>query len=540
MTEQKTRPKGFWSIQTKLALTYLLIILIVAGISLGFIMLFTDGFVVGDTRKQLKEDAQILAQYHASTDIYAADALEVMYDRIVDNNFSIILFDKNKSYYGWRNLDRIIALYGDDFESKFIGGIVRNLDRDGSTILNAGSSRVMIYTQTVRSNTSGVVYGYVVLCSPLQDFGIGSAVFVLYLCAVMMASVLAMLIASVMAGKMSSDIKYLTRRAQQIAKRNFSAGKLQIDSHDEVEELARNIEDMSQSIQEYDLNQKLFLQNASHELRTPLMSIRGYVEGVKDGVFDDTGEACDLILGQVSRLEKLVNDVMYLSKIETSENLLNKQPVSLREIVDESVSRVAGIVASGPVHLEVSMAADVPLFADTDMLATAVTNVLSNCMRYAHSRVTLDTFLRNGWAVIRICDDGNGINEGDLPHMFDRFYKGKNGKHGLGLAIAKAAVEQHQGTIRAYNRSSGFTLPAPVEQPARKQGADRQKKKSAAVSQPEQSIPMLSAGMPSGAVFEIELPILAVSQKTEKRGRPDKSERDAAQKSEKEKNPRRS
>lgn len=538
MTEQKTRPKGFWSIQTKLALTYLLIILIVAGISLGFIMLFTDGFVVGDTRKQLKEDAQILAQYHASTDIYAADALEVMYDRIVDNNFSIILFDKNKSYYGWRNLDRIIALYGDDFESKFIGGIVRNLDRDGSTILNAGSSRVMIYTQTVRSNTPGVVYGYVVLCSPLQDFGIGSAVFVLYLCAVMMASVLAMLIASVMAGKMSSDIKYLTRRAQQIAKRNFSAGKLQIDSHDEVEELARNIEDMSQSIQEYDLNQKLFLQNASHELRTPLMSIRGYVEGVKDGVFDDTGEACDLILGQVSRLEKLVNDVMYLSKIETSENLLNKQPVSLREIVDESVSRVAGIVASGPVHLEVSMAADVPLFADTDMLATAVTNVLSNCMRYAHSRVTLDTFLRNGWAVIRICDDGNGINEGDLPHMFDRFYKGKNGKHGLGLAIAKAAVEQHQGTIRAYNRSSGFTLPAPVEQPARKQGADRQKKKSAAVSQPEQSIPMLSAGMPSGAVFEIELPILAVSQKTEKRGRPDKSERDAAEKSEKEKNPR--
>lgn len=538
MTEQKTRPKGFWSIQTKLALTYLLIILIVAGISLGFIMLFTDGFVVGDTRKQLKEDAQILAQYHASTDIYAADALEVMYDRIVDNNFSIILFDKNKSYYGWRNLDRIIALYGDDFESKFIGGIVRNLDRDGSTILNAGSSRVMIYTQTVRSNTSGVVYGYVVLCAPLQDFGIGSAVFVLYLCAVMMASVLAMLIASVMAGKMSSDIKYLTRRAQQIAKRNFSAGKLQIDSHDEVEELARNIEDMSQSIQEYDLNQKLFLQNASHELRTPLMSIRGYVEGVKDGVFDDTGEACDLILGQVSRLEKLVNDVMYLSKIETSENLLNKQPVSLREIVDESVSRVAGIVASGPVHLEVSMAADVPLFADTDMLATAVTNVLSNCMRYAHSRVTLDTFLRNGWAVIRICDDGNGINEGDLPHMFDRFYKGKNGKHGLGLAIAKAAVEQHRGTIRAYNRSSGFTLPAPVEQPARKQGADRQKKKSAAVSQPEQSIPMLSAGMPSGAVFEIELPILAVSQKTEKRGRPDQSERDAAEKSEKEKNPR--
>ena len=100
-----------------------------------------------------------------------------------------------------------------------------------------------------------------------------------------------------------------------------------------MEELAVSIEYMAQSIQEYDLSQKVFLQNASHELRTPLMSIRGYVEGIKDGIFDDTPDACDLVLGQVSRLEKLVNDVMYLSKIEASDGMVKLTPVLIQDIV---------------------------------------------------------------------------------------------------------------------------------------------------------------------------------------------------------------
>lgn len=73
---KQERERGFWSIQTKLSLTYLLIILIVAAISMGFIALFTDGFVMNDTRKKLKEDAEVLAEYHASNNDYTSEALD--------------------------------------------------------------------------------------------------------------------------------------------------------------------------------------------------------------------------------------------------------------------------------------------------------------------------------------------------------------------------------------------------------------------------------------------------------------------------------
>lgn len=446
--------RGFWGIQVKLSLTYLLIIMIVATISLGFIILFTDGFITNDTRKKLKEDAEVLAEYHAATNVYAADALEVMYSKIIDNNFSIIIFDKNKEYFGGRNLDYLKALTGSDYQSAVIDKIVEKLDTDGSDIFRVGSSRVMFYTQAVRGENPSVVYGYVTICAPLQNFGLSSVVFMLYMSAIFMASLFALVIAAMIAGGMSRDIKYVTRRAEQLAKRNFDADKLVIDSHDEVAELAESIEYMAQSIQEYDLNQKVFLQNASHELRTPLMSIRGYVEGIKDGIFEDTASACDLVLGQVGRLEKLVNDVMYLSKIESADGMVSLTETPVKDIIDEAVSRVAGIVAAGKIHIEILHVVDVKIEADCDMFATAVTNIFSNCMRFAKSVISVDTFCTDKRLVIRISDDGDGINEGDLPHMFDRFYKGKNGKHGLGLAIAKAICEQHKGTVFAYNKQS--------------------------------------------------------------------------------------
>ena len=110
---------------------------------------------------------------------------------------------------------------------------------------------------------------------------------------------------------MNSDIKRLKYRAELLAERKFDVD-VPIRSNDEVGELAESIDKMANSIREYDNNQKIFLQNASHELRTPLMSIRGYVEGIKDGVFTDTDYAYDMILSETSRLEKLVNEVMYL------------------------------------------------------------------------------------------------------------------------------------------------------------------------------------------------------------------------------------
>ena len=224
-----------------------------------------------------------------------------------------------------------------------------------------------------------------------------------------------------------------------------------IRSNDEVGELAESIDKMANSIREYDNNQKIFLQNASHELRTPLMSIRGYVEGIKDGVFTDTDYAYDMILSETSRLEKLVNEVMYLSKIETADGMIKLVPTDLEDVISETAERVHGVFDNSEIKLTVADVPEIHLQADCDNLSTALTNIITNCLRYAKSEIRID-FIVSEKLILRISDDGNGINEADLPFIFKRFYKGKKGKYGLGLAIAKAVAEAHDGSVCAYNK----------------------------------------------------------------------------------------
>jgi signal transduction histidine kinase len=293
----------------------------------------------------------------------------------------------------------------------------------------------------------------VVPFTPTGNYSVNSSLFVLYIFSLLLAALLAILIATYLSRRLTLNIKKLTARADLLKNRKFDVS-IPIESHDEIGELAKSMEVMADSIQEYDLGQKVFLQNASHELRTPLMSIRGYVEGIKDGVFKDTDKASDLILSQVTRLEKLVEEVLYLSKIETTEGIFKMEPIKVEDIINEAVERVKGMIAVNNIKIEKKDIADVMINADGDKVATVITNILSNCMRFAKNIIEINVYVKDDNAVISISDDGDGINPNDMPHLFDRFYKGQKGNHGLGLAIAKAIVISHNGVISARNKPS--------------------------------------------------------------------------------------
>ena len=189
----------------------------------------------------------------------------------------------------------------------------------------------------------------------------------------------------------------------------------------------------------------------SHEFRTPLMSIRGYVEGENDGVFD-MAKGNEEILNQVTRLEKLVEEVLYLSKIENTEGIYNTEDISLEDVIGEAVERTKGFVSHEKINLTVEKIPEVILKADGDKLATVITNIISNCLRFARNEIVIRSLIEGKNVIIQISDDGPGLSPEDIPHIFDRFYKGKKGNHGLGLAIAKAIVTYHNGTITAHNK----------------------------------------------------------------------------------------
>lgn len=210
--------------------------------------------------------------------------------------------------------------------------------------------------------------------------------------------------------------------------------------------------------------QQTFFQNASHELKTPLMAIQGYAEGIQAGVMD-TGSAAEVILKESDRMTELVDELLDISKIDMGRQPLTLSEMDVRELLYDSIRAVEPAAAAGGIAIVPDFPEEpVMVSCDDTRLRRAVTNILSNGVRYARSELRLTCRADRRQVTIRIQDNGDGIAEEDLPHIFDRFYMGKNGKSGIGLALTKEIIHLHKGTIRAYNGDGGaiFEISIPV------------------------------------------------------------------------------
>ncbi|MFQ7133712.1 MAG: sensor histidine kinase [Dysosmobacter sp.] len=210
--------------------------------------------------------------------------------------------------------------------------------------------------------------------------------------------------------------------------------------------------------------QQTFFQNASHELKTPLMAIQGYAEGIQAGVMD-TGSAAEVILAESDRMTELVDELLDISKIDMGRQPLTLSEMDVRELLYDSMRAVEPIAAGGGITITPDFPeTPVMVSCDDTRLRRAVTNILSNGVRYARSQLRLTCRTDKRHVMIQIQDDGDGIAEADLPHIFDRFYMGKSGKSGIGLALTKEIIHLHKGTIRAYNGDGGavFEISIPV------------------------------------------------------------------------------
>ena len=209
--------------------------------------------------------------------------------------------------------------------------------------------------------------------------------------------------------------------------------------------------------------QQTFFQNASHELKTPLMAIQGYAEGIQAGVMD-TASAAEVILAESDRMTELVEELLDISKIDMGQQLALSE-MDVRELLYDSIRAVEPTAAASGITITPDFPeTPVMVSCDDTRLRRAVTNILSNGVRYARSELRLTCCADKRNVTIRIQDDGDGIATEDLPHIFDRFYMGKSGKSGIGLALTKEIIHLHKGTIRAYNGDGGavFEISIPV------------------------------------------------------------------------------
>lgn len=277
----------------------------------------------------------------------------------------------------------------------------------------------------------------------------------LFLFIVTLAAILLSIFLSIrFARSLSDPVHDLSAFAEEIGQGNLATREL--DFHDvEFDNLAGSMNRMADELRKAKQTQEIFFQNMSHELRTPLTSIRGNAEGIVYGIMEPHN-AAKIILSESEKLGGMVEDILYLSRMGKTTPDNDVQPLDLREILSLCVSEQRLAAESRGITFNFDFD-DLPVMLsireqDAQRLFG---NIISNAIRYAEREILLSCHTKGETAVTLIADDGPGISDEDLPHIFERFYKGKDGKHGIGLAIAKSVAEAYNGNLTAGNRPDG-------------------------------------------------------------------------------------
>jgi len=217
-------------------------------------------------------------------------------------------------------------------------------------------------------------------------------------------------------------------------------------------------------LEKNDEDQKIFFQNVSHELKTPLMSVRGYAEGIKYGVFageKERTDAANIIIAESERLDALVSDLLYISKMDASDafgEAGSPEKIDPVRLAENCAEKLRGLLINQNNSKKIEVLRppeELYIYGDGESLMRALMNVVANCVQYAETLVEISFHETKTGVFLFVKDDGAGIDESDLPNIFKRFYKGKSGKHGIGLAIAKSIIEHNGASITADNRLDG-------------------------------------------------------------------------------------
>jgi len=275
--------------------------------------------------------------------------------------------------------------------------------------------------------------------------------------------VMAVIVTYFLSNSITRPIEKLCGFALNIGHGDFTPNDFEFNET-ELEDLNNALNKSVKQLGVYDSEQKMFFQNASHELRTPLMSIKCYAEGINIGLMEPE-KASETILQETDKLSELVTDLLYIAKIDNITTAYAIAEANLTEIIRNSANRQRAVADKRRIGFIFDFGEDVMLYeCVSDLMSRAVDNLISNAIRYAASEIVLSCHKKANQIIISVADDGNGIDPDVLPHVFERFYKGKGGNHGIGLSIAKSIADQHNGYIKAENSNNGgavFTISLP-------------------------------------------------------------------------------
>ena len=272
--------------------------------------------------------------------------------------------------------------------------------------------------------------------------------------------------------------RWISRPVRRVAEASRSLAEglspepVPLEGSAELATLASTFNAMAEQLQRAREAERNFLLSVSHELKTPLAAIRGYAEGLEEGVFG-AEEAAATIREEARRLERLVRDLLDLARMNRREFVVHREPVDLAEIAREVVRRYEADARAAAVELDADAAGPAPALADPDRALQIVSNLVENALRSTPAGGSVRVGASPGLLVVE--DTGVGLSADDLPHAFERFYlhdRNPDGRSrigsGLGLAIVKELTERMDGTVSVESelgRGTTFRVRLPTGGP---------------------------------------------------------------------------
>jgi signal transduction histidine kinase len=258
--------------------------------------------------------------------------------------------------------------------------------------------------------------------------------------------------------RISSPIQKMDAAARKIAN-GVDIHDIDIQTKDELQRLAHSFNTMKKKLDKTERIRKEFIASISHDIRTPLTSIKGFIQGMMDGLIDtkDHPRYLQIIMNETNRLVHLTGDILDIAKMQSGHIELKREQIKMNDFLPSIVNLFELNIKEKSIRLSLRIQENVEIFADRSRMEQIVSNVLSNAIKYHRisGHISMDCYQKDNFCHLEIKDDGLGIPEKDLMFVFDKFYQVDKVRKkdsvstgsGLGLNIVKSLVQLHHGEI---------------------------------------------------------------------------------------------
>jgi signal transduction histidine kinase len=299
-------------------------------------------------------------------------------------------------------------------------------------------------------------------------YKIKSAILMIFVVSGTIGAAVALLLVAILSKRAAKPLVQMKLAARRVASGEFTE-RISVKGKDEIAELSESFNNMVVALENLEQMRRDFISNVSHELRTPITTIKGFIEGILDGVIPEERQEGYLSIArdEVKRMQHLVNDLLDIAKMQAGEVSLNKSDFDMNELVRRSVIGLQQMFIEKDLEFKADFETErMFVNADREAIQRVLINLLHNAVKFTPEGgvITVKTSVEKDKAIICVEDTGKGISKDELPYIFERFYKADKSRSvdrtgvGLGLAIARNIIVSHDETIKVESQEGRGAL----------------------------------------------------------------------------------